>query len=57
MHPTFYGSGYSGWGAGQLEGEMERDDWILSDFDHDIIFEKDSTKKWKEALKRSFIKI
>jgi len=49
--------GYSGWGAGQLEGEMERDDWILSDFDHDIIFEKDSTKKWKEALKRSFIKI
>ena len=49
--------GYSGWGTGQLEGEMERNDWILSDFDHDIIFEKDSTKKWKEALKRSFIKI
>ena len=49
--------GYSGWGSGQLEGEMERDDWILSDIDHDIIFEKDSTKKWKEALKRSFIKI
>ena len=49
--------GYSGWGSGQLEGEMERDDWILSDLDLDIIFEKDSKKKWKEALKRSFIKI
>ena len=49
--------GYSGWGSGQLEGEMERDDWILSDLDLYIIFEKDSKKKWKEALKRSFIKI
>ena len=49
--------GYSGWGSGQLEGEMERDDWILSDLDLDIIFEKDSKKKWKDALKRSFIKI
>jgi Putative transcriptional regulator len=49
--------GYSSWGSGQLDGEMERDDWILSDLDPDIIFEKDSKKKWKEALKRSFIKI
>ena len=49
--------GYSGWGSGQLEGEMERDDWILSDIELDIIFEKDSKEKWKEALKSSFIKI
>jgi len=49
--------GYSGWGNGQLEGEMERDHWILSDLDLNIIFEKDSKKKWKKALKNSFIKI
>ena len=49
--------GYSGWGSGQLEGEMERDDWILSDFDHDIIFEKESIKKWPKAYENSFIKI
>ena len=49
--------GYSGWGRGQLEGEMERDDWILSDLDPDIIFEQDSKKKWEEAYKNSFIKI
>ena len=49
--------GYSGWGSGQLEGEMERDHWILSDIELDIIFEKDSKEKWKEALKSSFIKI
>ena len=49
--------GYSGWGNGQLEGEMEKDHWILSDLDLNIIFEKDSKKKWEKALKNSFIKI
>ena len=49
--------GYSGWGNGQLEGEMERDHWILSDLNHDIIFEKESKEKWKKAFKNSFIKI
>ena len=49
--------GYSGWGSGQLEGEMEKDHWILSDLNSDIIFEKESKKKWQKALKNSFIKI
>ena len=49
--------GYSGWGSGQLEGEMERDHWILSDIDLDITFDKDSNTKWNEAFKNSFIKI
>ena len=49
--------GYSGWGSGQLEGEMERDHWILSDIDLDITFDENSNKKWNEAFKKSFIKI
>ena len=49
--------GYSGWGSGQLEGEMERDHWILSDIDLDIIFNKESNTKWNKAYKNSFIKI
>ena len=49
--------GYSGWGSGQLEGEMERDHWILSDIDLDITFSKDSSTKWENAYKKSFIKI
>jgi len=49
--------GYSGWGSGQLEGEMERDHWILSDIDLNITFDKDSNTKWKSAYKNSFIKI
>ena len=49
--------GYSGWGDGQLEGEMERDHWILSDIALDITFDKDSNTKWNKAFKNSFIKI
>ena len=49
--------GYSGWGNGQLEGEMERDHWILSDINLNIIFDENSNNKWNEAYKNSFIKI
>jgi len=49
--------GYSGWDSGQLEGEMERDHWILSDIDLNITFDKDSNTKWEKAIKNSFIKI
>jgi len=49
--------GYSGWGDGQLEGEMERDHWILSDLDPNIIFDEESSRKWRKAYKNSFIKI
>ena len=49
--------GYSGWGSGQLEGEMERDHWILSDIDLNIIFDEKSNTKWNKAYKNSFIKI
>ena len=49
--------GYSGWGSGQLEGEMERDHWILSDIDLNIVFDEESNIKWNKAYKKSFIKI
>ena len=49
--------GYSGWGRGQLEGEMERDHWILSDIDLNITFDEESNTKWDKAYKNSFIKI
>jgi len=49
--------GYSGWGSGQLEGEMERDHWILSDIDLNITFDKEQSRKWQKAIEKSFIKI
>ena len=49
--------GYSGWGDGQLEGEMEKGGWFLSDIDLNILFEKEINNKWKKVYKSSFIKI
>ena len=48
--------GYSGWGSGQLEGEMERDHWILSDIDLNITRDEGSNRKWNKASKNSLIK-
>ena len=49
--------GYSGWGGGQLEGEMERGGWILSEADIDIIFDERPVKKWLKAQKKIFIRL
>ena len=49
--------GYSGWGDGQLEGEMEREHWTLSKLDVNLIFEKDNSKKWLNAIENSFIRL
>ncbi len=49
--------GVSSWGDGQLEGEMERDGWILSEINADLIFEEDNLKKWINALNNSFVRL
>ena len=49
--------GYSGWGDGQLEGEIERGHWNLSEIDKDIIFNEENEKKWIKVLENSFINL
>ena len=49
--------GISSWGDGQLEGEMEREGWALSEINEDLIFEIDNTKKWLNAINNSFIRL
>ena len=49
--------GYSGWGSGQLEGEMELDTWVLSEINKDLIFQIDNDKKWFNAINNSFIRL
>jgi putative transcriptional regulator len=44
--------GYAGWGAGQLEGEIERRGWFTAPNDAALIFEQDRDKVWDEAMKR-----
>jgi putative transcriptional regulator len=43
--------GYSGWGQGQLDKELEEDSWIVCDFVTDeLLFDTDPTLIWKKAL-------
>jgi putative transcriptional regulator len=43
--------GYSGWGPGQLEAELEQDSWIVCDFVTDqLLFDTDPQLMWRKAL-------
>ena len=43
--------GYSGWGAGQLESELQQNGWLSCDANADVVFKVPDTEKWKAALK------
>ncbi len=42
--------GYSGWGAGQLEKEMEEGSWLVANVSPELIFETDPDKLWRKAI-------
>lgn len=43
--------GYSGWGPGQLEGEIARNDWLVCDAAPALVFAADDGAKWTGALR------
>jgi putative transcriptional regulator len=44
--------GYSGWGPGQLESELEASSWLVSDVDQDLIFNTPADRMWEAAIRR-----
>jgi putative transcriptional regulator len=44
--------GYSGWGPGQLEAELEASAWLISDVDRDLIFNTAPERMWEAAIRR-----
>lgn len=46
-------AGFSGWAPGQLEAEIQRDDWYVLPADADIVFRKDMDGVWEELLHRA----
>ena len=44
--------GYSGWGPGQLESELDRDDWFVIPADTSLVFATDPAKSWERAAAR-----
>ena len=45
-------AGYSGWGPGQLEGELARGDWHILPADESLILEDDPYGIWETCLRR-----
>ncbi len=43
--------GYTGWGPGQLEGEIARNDWLTASTPEGLIFAADNGAKWGRALR------
>ena len=43
--------GYAGWGPGQLEGEILRDDWLVCNALPDLVFAADNGTKWLAAIR------
>jgi putative transcriptional regulator len=44
--------GYSGWGPGQLEGEIEAGAWMVLDLDPTDLFTPDPDGLWRDVLRR-----
>lgn len=45
-------AGYSGWSAGQLEGELRESAWLLLPAQAEIVFDTAPEASWQEALSR-----
>ena len=49
--------GISSWGPGQLEGEIEKYSWMLSEINNELIFEIENQEKWKKAKENGYLKL
>jgi len=45
-------AGYSGWGPGQLEGEMEEEAWLLDPAKEDDVFTTEPALLWSRVVRR-----
>ena len=43
--------GYSGWGGGQLESEIQQNGWLTCDATTEVVFDVPDAEKWTAALK------
>lgn len=44
--------GYAGWGAGQLESEIQANGWLQVPADEDLLFGANVDSKWRSAMRK-----
>jgi putative transcriptional regulator len=49
---SLFALGYTGWGPGQLEGELARHDWFTAPEEPKLVFDDDRGNLWEEAMAR-----
>jgi putative transcriptional regulator len=49
--------GYSGWAPRQLEGEIERGDWLIAPADETLVFELKGDEAWEKARARAGVRL
>jgi putative transcriptional regulator len=42
--------GYAGWGAGQLDAEIQANGWLMVPADHELVFGVDNDTKWERSM-------
>ncbi len=48
---TLVALGYAGWGAGQLEDELQQNAWLSGPSDRSILFELPADQRWEAAAR------
>lgn len=48
----YFALGYAGWGAGQLEQEIRRNDWLVVPCCEELIFELPYEERWEKAIEK-----
>ena len=44
--------GYAGWGAGQLDGEIQQNAWLHVAADESLVFGHDLDTKWERSINK-----
>lgn len=49
---SIFALGYAGWGPGQLEAEIQMNNWLTVPADDDLLFGTDLSSKWEKAMQK-----